>query len=249
MSEVSIFSALLGGILTFLAPCTLPLIPGYIAFIGGTGGTGEATGGSTARRRVMANAALFVLGFSVVFIAFGMASGALGKFLVLYKVLIAQVGGAVVIYLGLTLFGLVPLPRFSATGAGRLMGTLSPGSRSGAFLLGFLFALGWSPCLGPILGTILLLAAGGGTLLYGGALLAIYAFGLALPFLLVAYIYGTTFSYVSRLEPYMRFTRIAGGAMLVLVGFLLLIGQFGILNAWAGRLLDGKLFDILLTYT
>lgn len=249
MNEVSFFSALLGGILTFLAPCTLPLIPGYLAFIGG-GSTVSATGGAPRfRPSVMANATFFVLGFSVVFMCFGMASGAVGKFLILNKTAIAQAGGVFILYFGAAMLGWVPAPRWTWSTVMRWKGALSPGSRSGAFLLGFLFALGWSPCLGPILGAILLIAATKGTILSGGLLLGVYALGLALPLLLVAFVYGTAFTYVKAFEPYLRYVTFLGGALLMVIGLLMIIGQYGLLNAWAGEFIDGKLFDILLTYT
>lgn len=249
MSEVSFFSAFLGGILTFLAPCTLPLIPGYLAFIGGTGMTTQGAKSDDRRSQVMRNALLFVLGFSLIFILFGMASGAIGKFLVLYRTPIAQMGGLIIVYLGLSLCGLLPLPRFLSPQFPGFSGRLTAGSRSGALLLGILFALGWSPCLGPILGAILLLAATGGTIFSGGLLLSVYAAGLALPFLLVAWLYGATFLYITKLEPYLRYTQLIGGVMLIFVGALLVIGQFGILNMWAGELFNGRLFQLMLNYT
>lgn len=253
MTEVTFFSALFGGMLTFSAPCTLPLIPGYIAFIGGSSGSSGETRHATIRSDTLRNALFFVLGFSLIFILFGMASGAVGKFLVLYRTLIAQVGGVIIIYFGLSMLGFLPFPSFSAVSSGgRLSGLFGgriSGTRSGSFFLGLLFALGWSPCLGPILGTILLLAATGGTALYGGSLLAVYALGLATPFLIVAFLYGSTFAYVAKLEPYLYFTRLAGGVMLMFVGILLVIGQFGILNTWAGGLFDGRLIELMLTHT
>lgn len=243
MIEVSIFSALLAGLITFFAPCTLPLLPGYVAFIGG----GEE--GPGLRRRTIANALLFVLGFSVVFMAYGIASGSLGKFLILYRTEIAQAGGFIVILLGFSLLDLFTLPPFfSRIGSWRLPQGISAGSPMGALILGFLFALGWTPCLGPILGTILLLASTGGTALLGGLLLGVYSLGLAIPFLLVAFFYGSTFASLPKLRRYLPLIRRIGGMMIIIVGLLLVLGQFGILNTWAGEIFGDRLFDAMLRY-
>ena len=243
MLEVSFLSALFGGILTFLAPCTLPLIPGYIAFIGG----GTSLSGEL-RRRMFLNAVLFVVGFSLVFILYGVASGALGKFITLYRKEIAQAGGVIIVILGLFTLDIFSLPNLRFGGSWRLPKSIGAGSRSGAFLLGFLFALGWSPCLGPILGTILVLAGTTGTALSGGLLLGVYSLGLALPFLFIAYFYGTALSYLPRLARYLPMVQKLGGVVIILIGLLLVVGQFGILNTWASALLGPRLFDAMAQY-
>jgi len=115
-------------------------------------------------------------------------------------------------------------------------------------LLGFLFALGWSPCLGPILGTILLLASTTGTTLSGGLLLGVYSLGLALPFLLIAFFYGSSVAYVPKLERYLPLVNRIGGVLLVVIGLLLVFGQFGMLNTWAGEILGDRLFNGMVQY-
>lgn len=250
MFEVTFFSALFGGLLTFLAPCTLPLIPGYIAFISGEKGDGHF------RRRIMVNALLFVLGFSSVFITYGVASGVLGKFLILHRATIAAIGGVVVIVLGLSMLNLFTLPTFSVLlpSVGAFWrkvfswGGLFNGSTLGAFLLGFLFALGWSPCLGPILGTILLLASTTGTMLSGGLLLGVYSLGLAIPFLLIAFFCGSSFAYVPKLERYLPVVNRVGGVLIVGIGLLLVFGQFGMLNTWAGEILGDRFLNGMVQY-
>lgn len=228
MPDISFISALIGGLLTFLAPCTLPLIPAYIAFIGGSSADG---GGTTfSRKRLFMNALFFVLGFSVVFILFGLASGSIGKFLVMHRLLISQVGGVLICLFGLSLLGLFPrMKGFSY----RPPAFVSAGSPFGGFSLGFLFALGWSPCLGPILGTILVLAGTSGTAFSGATLLATYSLGLAIPFLLVALLYGSAFTYVTKLQAYLPLITRVGAILIIGIGILLIIGQFGILNSWA----------------
>lgn len=238
MIEVSYISALIGGLLTFLAPCTLPLIPAYIAFISGNGHSGED--GKFSHARLLENALMFVLGFSTVFVAFGIISGALGRFLFEFRSVISQVGGVIIIILGLSMLGVFSLPKiktFIDLTSLKLPGFVIPGSKLGGYLLGFMFALGWSPCLGPVLGTILLLASTSGTVLDGALLLATYSLGLAIPFLIVAYVYGKTFSYVVALQKYLPTITMIGAYVIIAIGILLLIGQFGILNSWATELL------------
>lgn len=243
MFEVTFLSALFAGLITFFAPCTLPLLPGYVAFIGGSKEE------SNLRRHTMENALLFVLGFSAVFIAFGIASGVVGKFFLLYRTEITKVGGIMVILLGLSLLDLVRFPYFFSHGVSwRLPQGISAGSPAGAFLLGFLFALGWTPCLGPVLGTILLLASTGGTILYGGLLLGVYSLGLAVPFLLVAFLYGSTVASIPKFGRYLPHIRRIGGMLIVGIGLLLVFGQFGILNTWVTELLGQRFFGTMAQY-
>ena len=230
MLDISVISAFIGGLLTFLAPCTLPLIPAYLAFIGGSVSTEKKHG--SVRRGLLLNALAFVLGFSVIFILFGMASGAVGTYLVLYRKLLAQIGGVVVLLFGISMLGFFTLPSLSATWGGFIPKWLKPGTLKGSFLLGLLFALGWSPCLGPILGTIYILAITKGTILSGGALLFVYALGLAIPFLFVAFLYGSAWTYVPTLSKYLPIISKIGAVLLIVIGILLIIGQFGILNTW-----------------
>jgi cytochrome c-type biogenesis protein len=227
MFEIGYISALVGGILTFLAPCTLPLIPAYIGFLAGADKDENAR---TRGRRIMLNALLFTFAFSVVFVFFGLVSGVIGQFFVLHRALISRIGGILVIIFGLSMLGVFDMPRFFS---GRKMPKfLTPGKPVSSFLLGLLFALGWSPCLGPILGTILVLAGTGGAAAHGATLLFVYSLGLAIPFLLVAAIYGASFSYITSLAKLLPAVNKAGGVLFVFIGLLLLMGNFGLLNVW-----------------
>lgn len=240
MIEVSYIIAFIGGLLTFLAPCTLPLIPAYIGFISGYTRHGE--GEKFSHLRLLQNAIMFVVGFSVVFIFFGVISGVLSKFFYEFRSILSQVGGIFIIILGFSMLGKFSfpnLPSYFNLPILKQAGIIIPGSRIGAFLLGFMFALGWSPCLGPVLGTILLLASTSGTSINGALLLATYSMGLAVPFLIIAYVYGKTFTYVVKLQKYLPVIAKVGALMIIGIGFLMLIGQFGILNSWAAQLLGG----------
>lgn len=243
MFDIGYISALFGGLLTFLAPCTLPLIPAYIGFLAG------APGAESERERsqkVMVNAVLFTLAFSLVFVFFGLISGTIGHFFVLHRALLSRIGGALVIVLGLSMLGLFTLPQFFS---GRKMPSiLKPGHPLSAFILGLLFALGWSPCLGPILGTILVIAGTGGTALHGALLLLVYSLGLAIPFIAIAMLYGASFSYISSLAILLPYINKIGGMLFILIGILLIMGDFGLLNVWVEELLGNTWYNSLMDH-
>lgn len=243
MLDIGYISALIGGLLTFLAPCTLPLIPAYIGFLAG----GEQRENEMKRRRrIFVNALLFTFAFSLVFMFFGLVSGTLGRFFVLHRAFISQLGGVLVIVLGLSMLGLFQFPQF---GVGRkLPKILTPGNPASAFLLGLLFALGWSPCLGPILGVILSLAASSSTALHGALLLLVYSLGLAIPFLAIAVVYGSSFSYIPSIVRALPYINKIGGALFVLIGILLLRGEFGLLNVWVQELFGNTWYNQLMDY-
>lgn len=243
MIEIGYISALVGGLLTFLAPCTLPLIPAYIGFLAGSEKNVDA---ATRGRRIMMNAFLFTLAFSIVFVFFGLVSGALGQFFVMHRAFISRIGGALVIMLGLSMLGLFNLPQFFS--GKKLPKILQPGRPSSAFMLGLLFALGWSPCLGPILGTILVLAGTGGTAAHGAALLLVYSLGLAIPFLAVAAIYGASFAYLRSISRVLPYVNRIGGALFVVIGLLLIMGDFGLLNVWVTDIFGDTWYTGLMDY-
>lgn len=248
MIDVTFLSALLGGLLTFFAPCTLPLIPAYLGFIGGVNTQENNKSSLKHYPSLFSQALFFVLGFSVVFMVYGLASGMLGNFLVLYRKELAQVGGIIIIFFGLSMLHYVKFPAIFSFSGRRFPKIIHPKTPIGAFSLGFLFAIGWSPCIGPILGTILLLAATSSTAMHGAYLLSVYSLGLAIPFLIVAYLYGAAFTYIKVLERYVTVISQLGAWMLIGIGILLLIGQFGMLNAWASMFIVGSPYENLVNY-
>ena len=237
MFEVTYLSAFIGGLLTFLAPCTLPLIPAFIAFIGGQTSSGKVEVNNF-RKKVFLSGLLFVLGFTLVFVLFGLASGALGKFLILYKKQVAQVGGVIIILFGLGMLRIIPLPRIPFFERLQLPHFVKQGSKRGGFFLGALFGLGWSPCLGPVLGTILILAGTTGSATSGALLLFVYAMGLGLPFLLVALLYGSAVTYVVTLQKYLPLISRVGAVLMIVIGTLLLLGQFGVISSGVFNIYD-----------
>jgi len=167
--------AVAAGVLSFSSPCTLPLVPGYLGYLSGV---------SSRRGRALGAAALFVLGFSLVFTALGAGASSVGALLAGHRVLLDRVAGALIVFLGLLVMGLIRVPLLMREGR-PLLGHVRPGP-SGALLLGVAFAVGWTPCVGPVLGAILSLAVTQATALAGALLLFLYSLGLGLPFLAAA---------------------------------------------------------------
>lgn len=239
-----VIGAFVAGVLMFLAPCTLPIVPGYLAFIAGVP-AGQA--GSN-RRRIFSNALAFVLGFSAVFITLGLFAGAIGALLGPWRDMLGQAAGALIILFGLTMLGVFNIPLLSGERRIRLPKWLSLGHPHSSFLIGALFALGWSPCIGPILGTILFLASASATAMQGALLLAIFSLGLAIPFLLCAWAIGRAEGFVQRAGPVTKVLSYIGGIILVLLGVLMLTGNMGLLISWGFGFFEAAGYKQLLNY-
>ncbi|MGL5011331.1 MAG: cytochrome c biogenesis CcdA family protein [Paracoccaceae bacterium] len=221
--------ALLAGILSFLSPCVLPIVPPYLAYMGGIS-MGEMRGDVIARRRVMLPAVSFVLGLSTVFLLLGFTASAIGMFFLQNQFLFAQFSGVVVIVFGLHFLGLFRigiLDREARIDVGD-----QGGSAIGAYVLGLAFAFGWTPCIGPQLGAILSLAAQETSMTRGTVLLGAYALGLGLPFLLAAFFVERSMGLMARIKPYMRRIEQAMGILLLIVGFALVTGAFSSFAFW-----------------
>ena len=206
--------ALAAGALSFASPCVLPLVPGYLGYVGGVDRTGDR-----ARSRTVLGAALFVLGFSVVFVLTFVVFGAAGYALIRYQELITRMAGVVVIVLGVVFIG----------GLGPLQRRLAPVWRPrtglvGAPLLGAVFAVGWTPCLGPMLTTIQTLALSTGSVGTAAVLAICYSLGLGLPFVLLAVGFGWATGAVAALRRHVRAINLAGGVLLVVIGVLMVSG-------------------------
>ena len=236
--------AFVAGLLMFLAPCTLPIVPGYLAFIAGVP-QGQA---GSSRRRIFINALAFVVGFSAVFIILGSFAAAMGALLGPWRSVIARGAGLLIILFGLTMLGVFNIPLLSQERRMRLPNWLSLGHPHSSFLIGALFALGWSPCIGPILGTILFLASAKATAFQGASLLGVFSLGLALPFLLCAWLIGRAEGLVQRAGPFAKVLSVLGGAILVVLGALILTNAMGVLIAWGFGIFDGAGYGSLLKY-
>ena len=218
----------MAGLVSFLSPCVLPLVPGYVSLISGAGVEELKSQESRLLRKTMLNSLAFILGFSVVFITLGAISTEVGQLLARYKSTLAQVAGVVIILFGLHLTGLL---RINALYADRRLHNLKGGSTAGgAFLIGFAFAFGWTPCVGPILAVILGFAATQDSVYKGIALLTVYSLGLAVPFLLTAVLLERFLKFYSRFRSHMHAIEVASGALLIALGVLLVLGRFTLIS-------------------
>lgn len=242
--------AFVAGLFMFLAPCTLPIVPGYLAFIAGVPLSMLADPTSRARARwlVIRNALAFVCGFSLVFIMLGASAGFLGAFIGPWRGALSQLGGLIIIVFGITMLGIVRVPFLSQESRVALPSFLRLGTLPSSALIGALFAVGWSPCIGPILATILLFASSTSTVWYGAALLAIFSAGLAVPFILTALLITEASVFLSRMQGFVRTLSIVGGASLILIGILMVSGQMALLVSWGYGLLDSVGYESLLQY-
>ncbi|GBD43902.1 Thiol:disulfide interchange protein DsbD [bacterium HR40] len=229
VSAIGAATAFAAGVVSFLSPCVLPLVPGYVSFVAGTSLDQLAREGS-ARLRALLHAAFFVLGFSSVFVAFGASASAMGALLLAWRRELAFAAGAVILFFGLQLLGIVRL--------GMLQRDLRfhialPGGRVlAAWLLGAAFAFGWTPCIGPVLGAILTMTATTASFGQGTVLLTVYSLGLGLPFLLAAWFTDALLRQLRRLSRIGRRLQQGAGTLLVLMGLLVLTGQLERVAYW-----------------
>lgn len=221
--------ALVAGLLSFLSPCVLPIVPPYLAYMGGVTVT-DMHGEREARRKVLLAAAFFVLGLSTVFLLLGAAASAMGRALLAWQGWFVPVAGVVIMVFGAHFLGVLRIP-FLAREA-RVDAGDRGGSALGAYLLGLAFAFGWTPCLGPILGTILGLAATEADLARGTMLLAVYALGLGIPFLLVAAFFPRLHGLMGAMRRHLGTIERASGLLLWTVGLLMVTGQFTDFSWW-----------------
>lgn len=227
MNSVTLFGALAAGSLSFLSPCVFPLVPGYLSFLGGT------SAGEARRGRVVLQALAFTLGFGLIFVALGATATSLGKLLGTHRRWFEILGGAVIIVFGLHMLGLFRLSLLLREA--RFHRLPAPRGFFGALVVGAAFGFGWSPCIGPMLGGVLTLAASEETVPQGISLLGAYAAGLAIPFLLAAFLFERFIALSEKVRPYLPWVERAGGALLVFFGAMLLFGRLH----WVAALLPG----------
>ncbi len=222
---VSVFFA---GILMFLAPCTLPLVPAFLAFISGIRSEDmrNLTRAKPVHRQIVINSVAFVTGFSIVFVSFGILAGLLGAELGLFRTILAYVGGIFIIIFGLMMLNLITINPLLKEHKLRLPNALKPGNPFSAFLIGCTFAVGWTPCVGPILASVLLLAATTHTALTGAFLLLVFSLGLAVPFLLTAFFYSQAQTLIPGMQNISLWTTRVGGVFLISIGVLLITDNF-----------------------
>ena len=230
IAEISLLSALLAGALSFLSPCVLPLVPPYLCYMAGIsveqfrGGGGAAvidSGGGT-RRAVLKSALFFTLGFATVFVALGAGASTIGVLLRQHLDLLSKLGGLIIILMGLNFLGVFRIGLLAREA--RFQGGGQPATLSGAYVMGLAFAFGWTPCIGPVLGAILGVAASRDTVGEGAALLAIYSLGLAVPFWIAAGFSGAFMRFLTRFRRHLGMVEKVMGVFLILTGLAFIFG-------------------------
>ena len=223
-------AAFVAGLISFLSPCVLPLVPGYVSLISGAGIEELKSSEGHLLRKMMLNSAAFIIGFSIVFITLGAISTEVGQVLAQYKSLLARVAGVIIILFGLHLTGVFQIKALLAdTRLHTLKGGASPW---GAFVIGFAFAFGWTPCVGPILAVVLGFAAAQDTAWKGIFLLAIYSAGLAVPFLITSFGIERFLKFYNRFKFHMHAVEVASGGLLIVLGILLVMGRFALISGY-----------------
>jgi len=228
---LAVFAA---GVISFLSPCVLPLVPGYLSIITGTGAAELRAPAAPISTASLKPAAAFVAGFTVVFVAFGLAAGAFGNLLGRYQGALETGFGLLVILLGLHMSGLLKIPLLGREA--RLHTLMAGGGLARSFVTGFAFAFGWTPCVGPVLATVLALAATRSAMPAAGALLAIYSAGLAIPFLLTALSVPRFIALYSRMKAPLAYLNLASGLVLVVTGALLSTHHLSRLSIWMNNI-------------
>jgi len=234
-SSVGLAGAFVAGVLSFLSPCVLPLIPGYLSFMTGLTAA-ELSDDSRPLGQIMGTAVLFVVGFSVVFVALGASASVIGQFLTQYRDVVEKVAGVAVILFGVFMLGVIRIPGLYGEARVDMARTRRFG-RGAALVMGMAFAAGWTPCVGPILGVILTLAAATGSVAQGALLLFSYSLGLGVPFLLVALLFGSAKPLLRVLTQNSAVINRVAGVILIAIGVLIFSGRLGVIAAWLTRVL------------
>jgi cytochrome c-type biogenesis protein len=227
-------AAFLAGLVSFLSPCVLPLVPGYVSLISGVGVEELKVQEASVLRKVMLNSLAFVAGFSIVFVTLGAISTEVGQLAAQYKAVLARVAGVLIIVFGLHLTGIL---RIKALYADKRLHSVKGGSTPwGAFVIGFAFAFGWTPCVGPILSVILGFAAAQDSVSKGIVLLTIYSLGLAVPFLLTSLLMERFLKFYGHFRSFMHVIEVLSGGLLIALGLLLVFGKFTMLARYFSAL-------------
>jgi len=235
MVEVTVIGALFAGLLSFLSPCVLPLVPAYLSFISGVSvnvlrAQGEQADRSV-RRHAVAQSIWFIAGFSLVFIALGASASWLGQWLLEHMGTLGKIAGIIIFIFGLHYTGLIRIP-FLLMDAHIDTSHVQARKGIGALTLGAAFAFGWTPCVGPILGAILAIAGGQGEVGQGIILLTAYSAGLAIPFLLAALATDAFLNWSAQFRKYLHAIEVISGILLMIVGIMIFLGSFSMIAAW-----------------
>jgi cytochrome c-type biogenesis protein len=230
LPQPTLIAAFFAGLISFLSPCVLPLVPGYVSLISGAGVEELKSAQGQLMRRVMVNSVGFIIGFSIVFITLGAISTEIGQVAARYKHTLSIVAGVVIIIFGLHLTGIFKIKALYTDA--RLHSVKGSNTLLGAFVIGFAFAFGWTPCLGPILSGILAIASQEEKVAKGILLLTVYSLGLAVPFLTTSLLMERFLKFYSRFRSHMHALEVASGGLLIALGVLLVLGRFTLISSW-----------------
>jgi cytochrome c-type biogenesis protein len=226
MIEITYFGALIAGLLSFVSPCVLPLIPAYISFLGGTSLkelTEEDGIDSATQKRVFYAAIAFVLGFSTVFISLGATATAVSVLIAQNSLILGQIAGVIIVIFGLHYVGVFRISFLNFEKRFHLEN--KPAGLIGSYILGLAFAFGWTPCVGPILASVLMIAASGDSMAYGVSMLTVYAAGLGIPFLAAAFAVKPFMKFLARFRSQMRKVELTIGGLLIITGIAIFTGD------------------------
>lgn len=231
MHDVTFLAALIAGLVSFLSPCVLPLVPPYLVFLAGTSleRLADQEPEPRVKRETVLAAVLFVLGFSTVFVALGASASVVGTLIRAYSGPLAIVAGVVIIVMGMHFLGLTPIAFLHRQ---KRLEVAKPVGLWGAYVIGLAFAFGWTPCIGPILAAILAVAASEQTVAKGASLLAVYSLGLGIPFIIAAFAIEPFAAFLARFKNYLHRVEQAMGALLVLTGIAFLTGSLNQMSVW-----------------
>ncbi|MBM7047750.1 MULTISPECIES: cytochrome c biogenesis CcdA family protein [Rhizobium] len=236
LADISLFSALIAGALSFLSPCVLPLVPPYLCYMAGVsveqfrGGGSAVAAGPSVRGNVLMSALFFTLGFATVFVALGAGASSIGLLLRQHLDLLSKIGGLIIVIMGLNFLGVFRIGLLAREA--RFQGSGKPATLTGAYIMGLAFAFGWTPCIGPVLGAILGIAASRETVGAGAGLLAVYSLGLAIPFWIAAGFSGAFMSFLSRFRRHLGTVEKVMGGLLVLTGLAFIFGYISDMAIW-----------------
>jgi cytochrome c-type biogenesis protein len=229
VEHVSLVAAFVAGVLSFISPCVLPLVPGYLSFVSGVSleemrGRADADAARAGRRKVFIASLAFVVGFSLVFISLGASASVIGRFLMERLTLLGKVAGVVLVIFGLHTMGVFKIGALYSEK--RIQTNRTPAGPLGALLVGIAFAFGWTPCIGPILAAILAVAAAQDTIGQGVLLLAVYSAGLGIPFLATSLGVNQFFAAFAKVRRYYKAIEVTAGALMIVVGVLIFTNRF-----------------------
>jgi cytochrome c-type biogenesis protein len=228
--------AFVSGLLSFFSPCVLPLVPSYLIFISGISFEEFTEAGAAVkyRKTVLLHSVAFILGFSFVFVTLGLSSSILGNFFADYQTYIIRLGGIILIVMGFFYLNIIKLPFLNQEKVIHLR--KKPLGMAGSFIVGITFSLGWTPCVGPALSSILILASTTDNLLQGVTLLSLYSLGLAIPFIASALVFDHLFALLKRSSRVVKYAMTTMGLLLIIIGLLLVTNYYGVITSRVGAL-------------